>query len=313
LASVRHYSDPEQFEAAYLAAEVELTPVGREPFRTRVARLELDNLWMVQVNEAAPRIKWATQSPDRVFVRFLNEPSAAFVINGVPLQRDEIIQLGRAHRYYEYSTGQINWGAMSLSSVAAAEAGIALNGFDVFQQQEPSRVIPEPGAMARLRQIHSEAVALASAAPNILREPEVARSIEQSLVGTLFNCLSEPRVHRSSWAQRSHGEVMRRLRGMLESDPDRAFYVPEICVAIGVPERTLRACCQEQLGVSPKHYLLLRRMHLAHRALLSAGPGKTTVTEVATRFGFWHFGRFAGNYRRIFGESPSATLGDTCL
>lgn len=308
LASVRHYSDPEHFKAAYFAAEVELTPVSREPFRTRVARLELDNLWMVQVNEAAPRIKWATQSPDRVFVRFLTEPAAEFVINGAPLQCNEIVQLGRAQSYYEHTTGPMNWGGMSLSKEVAAETGIALNGCDVFQHQEPLRVIPELDAMARLRQIHSEAAALANVAPNILGEPEVVRSVEQSLIAALFNCLSKRQVRRSPWAQRSHSAVMRRLRDTLETHPDRALYVPEICVLIGVPERTLRAYCQEQLGMGPKRYLSLRRMHLAHHALCSVEPGTTTVTEVATRFGFWHFGRFAGNYRMVFGESPSATL-----
>ena len=61
--------------------------------------------------------------------------------------------------------------------------------------------------------------------------------------------------------------------------------------------------------MGPKQYLLLRRMTLAHRALQSANPAETTVTEVATRFGFWHFGRFAGEYRALFGEAPSVTLG----
>src|SRR3954447_5031468 len=102
---------------------------------------------------------------------------------------------------------------------------------------------------------------------------------------------------------------MRRFRRLLEANPDRAIYVPEICAAIGVPERTLRLCCQEHLGLSPKHYLTLRRMHLVHRALREAFGDDTTVTEVATRFGFWHFGRFAVTYRLIFGEPPSITLG----
>jgi AraC-like DNA-binding protein len=61
--------------------------------------------------------------------------------------------------------------------------------------------------------------------------------------------------------------------------------------------------------MSPKRYLLLRRMHLARRALRDGAPTATTVTEIATRYGFWQFGRFAGQYRSLYGELPSVTLG----
>jgi AraC-like DNA-binding protein len=62
------------------------------------------------------------------------------------------------------------------------------------------------------------------------------------------------------------------------------------------------------LGTSPKHFLLMRRMQLARRDLGKADPKATTVTEVATRYGFWQFGQFAGQYKSIFGELPSVTL-----
>jgi AraC-like DNA-binding protein len=65
----------------------------------------------------------------------------------------------------------------------------------------------------------------------------------------------------------------------------------------------------EHMGIGPVRYLWLRRMHLARRALLSAAPGTKTVTEIATGSGFWELGRFAIEYRALFGEVPSATLG----
>jgi transcriptional regulator GlxA family with amidase domain len=70
----------------------------------------------------------------------------------------------------------------------------------------------------------------------------------------------------------------------VEEDPEQPLYIPELCQAIGVSDRTLRLCCQEQLGMSPKRYLMLRRMHLARRALRDGNPGTTTVTEVAAQY-----------------------------
>ncbi|SCB56117.1 Helix-turn-helix domain-containing protein, partial [Bradyrhizobium shewense] len=58
----------------------------------------------------------------------------------------------------------------------------------------------------------------------------------------------------------------------------------------------------------PIRFLTLRRMHLVHRALLSAVPSTSTVTRIAADHGFCELGRFAVAYRAAFGESPSETL-----
>ena len=101
---------------------------------------------------------------------------------------------------------------------------------------------------------------------------------------------------------------MRRFRRVVEENSEHPLYIPEICKAIRVSDWTLRMVCQEHLGMGPKRYLLLRRMHLARRALRQAASDATSVTDIATRYGFWHLGRFAVEYQSLFGESPSATL-----
>jgi AraC-like DNA-binding protein len=78
--------------------------------------------------------------------------------------------------------------------------------------------------------------------------------------------------------------------------------------AEAVIARTLNVCCHDHLGMGPKHYLLLRRLHMVRRALRESTPAETTVTEVATQYGFWQFGRLAVEYKALFGEAPSATL-----
>ncbi|MNC93343.1 transcriptional regulator EutR [compost metagenome] len=70
----------------------------------------------------------------------------------------------------------------------------------------------------------------------------------------------------------------------------------------------MRVCCEEYLGTSPNRYLVSRRMSQARRTLRESDKAATTVTEVAARWGFWNFGRFAGEYKALFGELPSTTL-----
>jgi AraC-like DNA-binding protein len=162
--------------------------------------------------------------------------------------------------------------------------------------------------MASLLRAQNTASDLAENSPNLLANAEIARALKQSLIDATIACLSDSDASDEKWAQQTHDTIMRRFRRVLEEHPNRPIYVPEICAAIGVPERTLRLCCQEHLAMSPKQYLTRRRLHLVRRALLSAET-EATVTEIATGFGFWHLGRFSAGYQTIFGELPSNTLG----
>ena len=54
--------------------------------------------------------------------------------------------------------------------------------------------------------------------------------------------------------------------------------------------------------MGPIRYLTLRRMHLVKRALLRASPATATVTQIVSDHGFWELGRFAVQYKRLFGE-----------
>jgi AraC-like DNA-binding protein len=112
----------------------------------------------------------------------------------------------------------------------------------------------------------------------------------------------------SARARRSHRAIIVRFETYLEAHPDTPLHLLEICAALGTPERTLRAACEEQLGMGPIRYLNLRRMHLVRRALALADPSRATVTQLATDYGFWELGRFAVAYRALFGEPPSETL-----
>jgi len=82
----------------------------------------------------------------------------------------------------------------------------------------------------------------------------------------------------------------------------------ELAAASGISIRTLSRGFAKRWGIGPMRFLKTQRMEAAYRDLLGAEPGATSVTEVAFRYGLTHLGKFAGEYRRAFHESPSETL-----
>jgi AraC family ethanolamine operon transcriptional activator len=86
-----------------------------------------------------------------------------------------------------------------------------------------------------------------------------------------------------------------------------AVSVSAVCEATGVSWRTLDRAFREKLGASPKHCISGVRLRGVRRELLKADPA-VRVTDIANEWGYWHMGDFAMNYRREFGELPSATV-----
>ena len=151
---------------------------------------------------------------------------------------------------------------------------------------------------------------MAESAPEVIDVPGAARGMEQALVGALVSCFGTNDSGEDKSAQRRHRAIMRRFHAVLKAEPERPLYVLEMAQAIGASVRSLSACCQEHLGDGPARSscCCTSRMHLARQALYAADANSTTVTDVATQYGFWQLGRFAVEYKFLFGKSPSLTL-----
>lgn len=82
----------------------------------------------------------------------------------------------------------------------------------------------------------------------------------------------------------------------------------DLCEASGVSERRVRHAFYECYGMSPTAYLRVVALHRVRDALLDGPPVRDPVTRAASEFGFWHLGRFAAQYRALFGEPPAMTV-----
>lgn len=145
-------------------------------------------------------------------------------------------------------------------------------------------------------------------APQQLHTPAAENSARNELLDSLFrSLLPATPVQRGVAAQHSQQQILRRALELLDAMPDTPLHMADLCQACNTSERTLRNLFTRYLGMSPHRYLMQHRLHAIRRALLHAAPGET-ITELCARFGVWDFGRFAGLYRRYFGELPSQSL-----
>ena len=93
------------------------------------------------------------------------------------------------------------------------------------------------------------------------------------------------------------------LRGHL-SEPIQLEQLAQIA---STRPRTLETHFKTFLGTTPLGWVRRMRLARARHELLHSGP-KTTVTDIAFATGFSQLGRFAAQYREVFGELPSGTI-----
>jgi AraC-like DNA-binding protein len=306
--AVNTFTDPDDYASAIRAARGELTVIASGRFAAKLIRIDLHDLWMQRFTETLPRIgAWANVA-GRAIISFRTRPGPSLLTGSVEMQPSSLMRHREAERFFQQSSGEAWFGSLSLPVEKMVSVEAAIGAVDLTPPHDSLLITPPPAAMARLQHLHAGAAQLAEAAPAVLAHPEAARGIEQALIEAMMDCLGGGEVREDRAALRQHAAIMRRFHRTIEQHLDQPLYIPDLCAEIGASERTLRACCQEHLGMSPKRYLLLRRMHLVRRALRESTPADSTVTETATRYGFWQFGRLAGEYRALFGEAPSETL-----
>src|SRR5437762_5869137 len=100
---------------------------------------------------------------------------------------------------------------------------------------------------------------------------------------------------------------VRRAVDAMHADAGHTRSVTELAAVAGVSSRTLQRQFLAFLRKTPRTMLRDISFERARHELLQGSLG-ARVMDVALRSGFPHCGRFSGEYRRRYGETPSQTL-----
>ena len=302
------FANPVDYCAAIGAAGLKLIVTGGGDFNARLSWLKLDHLFLLPAAKICRVSAFSRCRRSKYFFRFQPNQSRPLTYGGFCLQLGDVVLHGHGERSHQRTNGKSQWGLISLSHEELAAYAKALTGTEISSSPEGRVLRPSRSTAGRLLRLHSEVCRLAETRQELIANPEVARALEQELFQTLISCLTADDAGSHSRRNRHHAEIMSRFEDALASYHEPRLNLPALCSAIDVPERTLRMCSAESLGLSPTRYHLLRRLNGARSELLNADPETTSVTEIAHNHQFVELGRFAVAYRTVFGEMPSATL-----
>jgi AraC family ethanolamine operon transcriptional activator len=203
-------------------------------------------------------------------------------------------------------------GGIEFAMVSAAASGAA-SIVDAIRSKLPAasaaQIIHPPPREARA--LASELIEVRTTL-RLFPETMTYDSMEEAeikLQGELNRCLRAATIDPVTRdTSHSRASIVRRAEAFFREHLDEAVSIAQLSAVVGVSERSLRNAFYEVCATSPKKYLRLWQLHQVRRALRAAPRDHAAVTMAATRHGFNELGRFAGQYRSVFGEPPSVTL-----
>lgn len=194
-------------------------------------------------------------------------------------------------------------------------------GFKVdrdYLQREMDRVLARPGQeLPRQLDLRTGAGAdwlrfVRSIADQALRDSVLLHSdqVSQQLCGALTTALVLTAMpDDDAGAAGIRPRIVKRVIDAIQQDPARPWSAGEMAELVGVSVRRMQQGFREYVGMTPMEYLVDVRLERVHADLTGIGSC-ATVSEVATRWGIMHTGRFAAAYRRKYGVTPSESLRD---
>jgi AraC family ethanolamine operon transcriptional activator len=285
-----------------------ILPLTKSKFAGDINRFELDTIGIGKRTCNSPIYLRSSLSSNLVGFAIVAQPAEA-LHQGRSLGSSELMVIGAGREFNLRTAGPHEMWSLGMD-LRDWQAWCESQGVSDFTNRGRADrlTVVDPRAPARLARHLDLALATMRANPAMLAESAVRKALQEDLLYRLVagtaagvNPVRMDEHSATVLAKRAEEFILSHLAGPLT--------VADVCAAIDTNERTLRYAFHRQFGMGANAYLRLRRLIGVRRALNRVESAQeTNVSETALRWGFWHFSQFAADYRKTFGELPSATL-----
>jgi AraC-like DNA-binding protein len=148
-----------------------------------------------------------------------------------------------------------------------------------------------------------ELIASAGDGTSLLFSPFAAQNFSDLVLDLLVhNTFLEP----VSRARTADSSAVHRAVDFIEANLQRSLTIMDIAEAAGVGPRALQVGFQRRFACSPLRYMRVQRLARVRESLARRAHHEN-IAEIAARWGFFHLGLFARQYREVYHELPSET------
>ena len=168
---------------------------------------------------------------------------------------------------------------------------------------------PAPERLSEFRRLLTSVLQSLDVNPTALQYRQTQRVLEQSIFGAVVAVVADDGcAPKAAPVCPGRRHVVDAAKAFMDSRIAEPITVADLCRELGVSRRTLQYSFQEVLGINPVAFLRAMRLNGVRRDLRAASRPGDAVQDISARWGFWHLGHFVTDYKRMFGELPSATL-----
>lgn len=304
--------DPRRLDASGLSGDAPRhLQIGRGPLQGEANRFYFDSC-AIRIGSFSETVRVDVQLPaDRVTLGLVLEAREPIRVFGKALRVSNLTVLGAGEAAECLFNAGARWVTFNLPAGEYAEAFATADNPQIQQPRNAPRFHPDAEAVRRVRSLLADVETSARDQPSLFGDSRWRLNAERSLRNGFLDLLEGATLlhcNREEARVRSSIGIVRAVEARLAEDLAKIPSVGALCQEFRLSRRTLERAFQEVTGCSPAANLRILALNAVRRELLAATPEPGIVARVAIDNGFWHFGRFAGSYRALFGERPVDTL-----
>ena len=275
-----------------------MTSASQGPWE--VGQSQHNNIVVQYGTEGGPRLSHGLSRPDAVIFLLQDTRAGQVIFDGHKAGEHDFVVLPPSTHFSVATYGPNRWLSISvpLNSFSKVETKIKRHDFGWITREK--RIVSMEPRWAK--KLIGKIIDLANGKTAVVNlESHVLNLMICSISGaTAIVSLTEN--------TRSSRRIMHRALEYVRHHDEETLRVADIARAARVAERSLHRAFKEQLGIGTARYLKIRKINAVRRALRIAHSPGDTLTKILTQHCVGEFGRFASEYKAIFGENPSDTF-----